>query len=207
MWLGRRVMMAADLDRDALWHGGFYELAIRLGRGDDPRLAAAVEALWAAARVTGRFLRAEGGGHRATTSATRDVLAGRDVHGWVALPDGRDVACSTVTVRIDGGEDWLDFCLPLGGLEESDERVGAFPFDDGGGHSQRWREPLDAWLASLAAEVFRVVSFEYAVIGFEVSGDELEDPHGDRFVGSVVPDTVGETSYRPVTRWDVARFT
>jgi len=36
-----------------------------------------------------------------------------------------------------------------------------------------WRKPLDDWLAQLAIEVRRVVSFKLALIGFEVDEDEV----------------------------------
>lgn len=56
-------------------------------------------------------------------------------------------------------------------LDRSDSRIGGFPFgEDGGPTSLAWRRPGDNWLAGVAREVGRAVSFRLAVIGFEASG-------------------------------------
>jgi UDP:flavonoid glycosyltransferase YjiC (YdhE family) len=44
-----------------------------------------------------------------------------------------------------------------------------------------------------------------ALVGFEVSGEDLEDSAGGTFVAAVVPAGVGGSAYRPVTRWDFGR--
>jgi hypothetical protein len=53
--------------------------------------------------------------------------------------------------------------------------------------------------------VFAATPYDYALVGFEVSGEDLEDSAGDTFVAAVVPDGVGGSAYRPVTRWDFGR--
>jgi len=93
----------------------------------------------------------------------------------VELPDGRTLICVVGATRNDNGGDWLDPSIPVGVLAKSDRRVGGFPFGpDGGPPSLAWRLPIDAWFASLAAQVRQVTGFKQAVIGFEVSGEAVE---------------------------------
>ncbi len=80
-----------------------------------------------------------------------------------------------LAIRYDNGEDWLDLSIPTGALEHSDRRVGGYPFGpDAGPQSLAWRLPIDAWFASLAAQVRQVTGFKQAVIGHEVSGEAVE---------------------------------
>jgi hypothetical protein len=81
----------------------------------------------------------------------------------------------------------------MGVLAKSDRRVGrGFPFGpDGGPQSLAWRLPLDAWLASLAAQVRQVTGIRQAIVGFEVSDEAVEsavDSPADRPDGIVLAD-------------------
>ena len=95
--------------------------------------------------------------------------------GEVELPDGRTLMCLVLAIRYAGGEDWLDLSIPTGALEHSDRRVGGYPFGpDAGPQSLAWRLPIDAWFASLAAQVRQETGLRQAVIGHEVSGEAVE---------------------------------
>lgn len=90
------------------------------------------------------------------------------LHGIVNTPLGRTVCCA-VAVREDSGTDWLDFCLPVGALSELDQRVGGFPFEEGGESAALpWRKPLDDWLATVAGRVYDAARFRLALIGYVV---------------------------------------
>lgn len=171
--------------------GGYYELSIWLGDRDDARLQTAIEALARAAGVTGPWRKQPDGFAPASWS---DVAGeeGGGVWGEVELPDGRTLICLVSAIRYDNGEQWLDLAIPLGALGDNDRRVGGFPFGpDGGPQSLAWRLPIDAWFASLAAQVRQSTGFKQAAIGFEVSGEAVESAAhspADRLNGIVLAD-------------------
>jgi len=156
--------------------GGYYELSVWLGDRDDARLQTAIEALARAAGVTGPW-REQPDGFVPASWTVADVAGeeGGGVWGEVELPHGRTLICFVLAIRYVNGEQWLDLSIPVGVLGDSDRRVGAFPFGpDGGPQSLAWRLPIDAWFASLAAQVRQVTGFKQAVIGCEVSGEAVE---------------------------------
>lgn len=201
-----------DFLGDETWLGGFYELALRIGRvdGDDSdiRLGAALAALWSSPDLDGPVR------DRWTDRAEQPTVEPRPVpiehppalYGLARLPGDRSMVCSTHVVReaAPDGNDWLDLCLPLGALGQIHPTVGGYPFGDTE-DSQVWREPIDDWLASLADIVARDATFEVGLIGFEVSGQDwrLVDgrPPLERHSTSLT--TSGGTVTRwPPTRWD-----
>jgi hypothetical protein len=114
----------------------------RCGRAPPPRCSVAGRRWWARAGLRR--------GRPPSTWRTASATGSRSGRRSHPLPSGPR-------------PNWLDFCLPLGGLGKHDERVGGFPFgDDGGTASQRWREPLDAWLAQAAVMVFAATPYDYA---------------------------------------------
>jgi hypothetical protein len=188
-------------DRES-WTGGFYELAIQLGPPDDARLGLAVRVLAGAASIEGPWhVQWEPDKAQAANWTVAD-LARAQLRGLVTLPDRQHVICSVVAVREEHGDDWLDLCLPLEALGRSDSRIGGFPFgEDGGSASLTWRRPIDNWLAGVAGQVGRAVSFRLAVIGFEISGsvraEAMSDgPPHDRGYGLLLS---AEATYLPAT--------
>lgn len=164
---------ATDPSHEDNWHGGFYELAIKLGDADDARLDAALVALWGAAALPPPFRRQSG--EPADVSA-ESLLAGH-LHSVATIPGLGSTLCSVIVVREESWHsgvtrydaDWLDLCLPLGALGNLDARVGAYPFAEEG-DSRGWREPVEQWFATLATAVFEAAPFEHAITGDEISG-------------------------------------
>ena len=72
------------------------------------------------------------------------------------LPHGQTLICCVLAVRYDNGEDWLDLSIPTTALANSDRRVGG---TRSGRQSLACRLPIDAWFASLAAQVRQVTGF------------------------------------------------
>jgi hypothetical protein len=184
-------------DRDN-WHGGYYELAVRLGPRSDPqaegRLRAAFVALWDDPRLDGCYLEARRRPRQPRVPAASIEPA--DVQGLVRLPKGGRVVCASHVIREtadtagDGEQphDWVDLSIPLGALGRADRRVGGYPFEEDSLRSLEWRAPLDAWLFEVARRVFGAAPFTGALIGFEVSGADLDPaPVGHRHVGYAVP--------------------
>jgi hypothetical protein len=193
----------SDLDEAENWHGGFYELAVNLGPRSDARLDLALTTVWSSAQVRGCHQRTAAG-HVPTTCTLESLEGAGHLAGTVKIPGGRELVCGAVAIREEGGDDWLDFYLPLGALGGSDSRVGAFPFGtDGDATSRRWREPLDEWLVALGAAVYAKVPFRYAVVGFEASGLTLDDVLGNRDTYYSVLDGRGGTLVViGASRWD-----
>ncbi len=163
----------ADLDAAENLHGGFYELAVELGPRDYERLERALQAMWTLAGVDG-FMAVVGRDplNHGDAELSLASLEAHYLHGVVRHPAGERVVCGAISVREESGQDRFDFVLPLGALSRTDPRVGAFPFgDDDGDASLGWRRPIDDWLATLALQLFEVVPFQLALIGFEASGE------------------------------------
>lgn len=171
---GRRPS-ATDPTHEDNWHGSYYELALKLGPADDTPLGAALEALWQEARLGEPFRR----GSSEHVDATVQALLDGHLNAVAMIPGLGSTLASVIVVREevdeDGravhGNDWLDLCLPLGALGNLDDRVGAYPFDDGS-DSKAWREPIEQWFESIARAVFGAVPFVHAITGEEVSGIE-----------------------------------
>jgi hypothetical protein len=154
------------------WHGGFYELAMQFGPRADRMLESGLQTIWRLPFLEGTYLRNDiepAQQQRADPSLERQIEAVH-LHGIATLPNGRRVACGTVVVREDEGDDWLDFYVPSGSLGTA-YPVGAYPFDEADS-SREWREPLESWLADIGNAVFAAAPFRLGLVGFEVSGAE-----------------------------------
>jgi hypothetical protein len=194
---------ATDPTHEDNWHGGFYELAIKLGAADDARLDAALVALWDAASLSQPFRRQS---DQPAEVSAESLLAGH-LHSGATIPGLGSTLCAVIVVREETydsgvtrfGADWLDLCLPLGALGNLDDRVGAYPFDEGG-NSKGWREPIEHWFATVASAVFEAVAFEHAITGDEVSGMEPSEVKDGRLgVFRRAPD--GSLKNEPIRTW------
>ncbi len=63
-----------------------------------------------------------------------------------------------------------------------------------------WRLPIDEWLAGMGRRIYRSAAFDYGLIGFEVSGEDLPatDDH-ERYISCLVP-VEGDVRYLAATR-------
>jgi len=172
-------VLPSDLNDEANWARGFYELALELGPSDDARLEQALLAVWREGCVAGCFAPEYRPGnpvrrligHSSVEPCLPELRRCHELHGIVRLPGGADVVCAAA---MDRGEttDWLSFCLPIGALARADSRLGTYPFGpDGGRGSLRWRRPIDDWLASVAIGIFAEVQFRLGLIGCEAAGE------------------------------------
>lgn len=203
--VGQVKMVAVDpaaFCDDENWSGGFYELAVLLGERDDARLDAALCAVWSDGHVDGCYPsrdREPAEQERVPCSLASLGESGH-LRGTATLPSGRRVVCGAVVIREDESRrDWLDFYLPLGALSVADHRVGGFA-GEGGVDTLAWRAPIDEWFADIGVSVYRSAPFVYALIGFEVSGEDLP-PSGvaERYIATLVPAN-GTVEYRAATR-------
>lgn len=191
-----------DRTHEDNWHGSCYELAIKLGPAENAWLETALTALWEIAQLGEPFRR---DGSSADLSVA-DLLAGH-LNGVANIPGLGATLASVVLVREESyesgqtiyGNDWLDLCLPLGALGNLDERVGAYPFDDGSDSSE-WRRPIENWFAVIASAVFVAVPFVHAITGEEVSGIEPSEQTKGR-VGVFLPGADGSLEVDPVSVW------
>jgi hypothetical protein len=197
---------AAFTDADN-WTGGFYELAIEVGETSDERLGRALGTLWRAACIRGCYgsCDREPPDLKTVPCTVESLERFGHLRGTVDLPGGLRTVCGAVAVREDHGPDWLDFYLPMGALAGAEPRVGAFPFGNDGGNVSvtAWREPIDAWLAGVAAHVYTAVEYKLGLIGWEASGQvyakDLDgDPPLARGFGYLLPGS-GGLRYLPAT--------
>ena len=182
---------------DETWFGGFYEVAIVLGKTDsadsNARLREALSVLYALAEL------------EISGTAREDLDGCGLLKGTLDHPSLGRLPFGLFVVRereTPGGDDWLYACVPLGGLSDRVEAVGGWPAGDQEG-SRSWREPLERTLAELAVAVAHVVPIESAFIGFEIAGIRAHfERNGPRRIGFVIRDDVGQYRYWPTTDWD-----
>lgn len=194
---------AVDLHDDALWVGGYYELAIELGEHDDRRLDQALRALWRAAAVEGCWGVT---GRRPSSYAVAQCTLSElrqygQLAGVVRLPKGQRAVCA-VAMRERSVAAWVTFFIPVGALERAEPRSAAFPFR--GGDSLLWRRPLDRWLADIGRRVFQVAPFQLGLIGHDVTGLSSAsalngEPPEERWAGYLIP-AAGELAYHQADR-------
>jgi len=186
------VADASDLQDEALWHGGRYELALELGDRDESRLQAALQAVWGAAEVEGCLGPTDGRppGYHDVPCTVEHV----ERHGWLAgvarLPRGRSVVVAARVIRQRSGTDWLVFFVPVVALELAEPRSAAFGFR--GADSLLWRRPLDRWLARLGQSVHRVAPCRLGLIGPDVAALTTARklagaPPAERWAGFLLP--------------------
>ena len=157
--------------RDETWSGGYYELALEMGKRSDTRLLAALASVWAHPSVTGCYLkRDQEPNEQARVAVTQDALTVTQLQGTARMPNEITVACGTCLIREDDGPDWLVLYLPMGALSRAYD-VGAYPFDSDRGDASHWRRPVDTWLRGVASDVYERARFELGLIGHEVSGE------------------------------------
>lgn len=186
------------------WLGGYYELAVELGPPSDERLAAALAAIWEIAGIEGCYLcRDVEPEDQPRVGPRLPGGQGSHLYGVATLANGSRVPCCTVIVREEDGADWLDFCLPLGGLGQALPNARGYPFSDDTGRS--WRQPLDDWLAEIGRHLFEQVPFRLGLIGFEQSGMDdanrmKSGPPEERWVGYLWPQQA-KLTYLPANRW------
>lgn len=147
--------------------GGYYELALDLGPTSDERLQGALRRIWSFNGVRGCADDPQKAWNQAwSINPQTQELPPMDQHlyGLAVLPNGTEVLCSTVTVRLEDDHDWVYFGITMGELGRA-YPVGAFPFDDGG--PLAWRDGLDEWLRQMGEAVFKTVPFVSGLVGWE----------------------------------------
>ncbi len=215
--MNRPTPGAPDLSNADLWHGGFLEAAIVLGRRDDPganeRLVSALRTVWSNEMIFGPYVdRFDFGPDSAPitniSAASIDLQNPGRLYGWIKLPSGDWSVGGTDVIRQEFGDpnlDWLDVHLPLGGLTEIDDRVGGYPFGDIA-TCRDWLEPVSARLGAIGSAVLGAVGGVVAFVGFEVSGtSEADGWNGTvpskRSIGYVTLNDGGVTEYHAPTEW------
>ena len=182
---------------DENWTGGFYELALDLGKADNDRLDRAARAMWHAARINGCSIRTTDNLALRVEPGATALLTHGHLRGTLRLPSGVRIVCGSLVYRTEDN-DLLELYLPLGALARTDRRIGGYPFDQHSGvESLTWRSPLDQWLADVAEAIYTQVPFRRALIGFEID-DEADITSDERFAAVLEPQANG-MAYFPAT--------
>lgn len=193
-----------NLQKAELWTGGYYELAIELADTSDSGLLDALRLVWSQAEVIGPSADAVGLLPAGEQKPSIAWLSRMHLHGEVLLPMGMTAPCGTCIIREEGGPDWVDFYLPLGGLAEVLPAVGGYPLIDADYEYNEWQRQLDDWLADFGSRVFSKMTYRLALIGFEVSGEcyasdiQSTGVPAHRHFGILWPE-MGKIAYHPAT--------
>lgn len=163
-------------NKDDVWYGGFYELAIEVGPNSDEQVSAVLQAMWTHPALEGCYLDRTKEPHeqQRVTSAQTPLESGMHLQGLALLPNGYRVACGTCLIREDDGPDWVNFYLPMGALGEGYD-VGGYPFIGKEESSEHWQKPVDDWLVEMGSYVFSITRYRLGLIGFEVSSHVYAD--------------------------------
>src|SRR3712207_3095418 len=89
------------------WHGGFFELALDLGPPSDARLGTAQTTLWSHPALDGCYAECEReplDQPRVGPVLPADQNGNGQLFGVATLPNGRQTACASVTIREKGYE-------------------------------------------------------------------------------------------------------
>ena len=165
------------LTADYTWTAGYYELMFDVGEGRPAaeRVADVGAALWAHPMLNGPCPRPD----LEPDQQVRCAPGTESCFGTAVLPDGRVVACGSRTLSslrdfAPDGEphppDLLEFYVPLGSLARVRPQIGGFPFEQRQ-HARHWQEPLEDWLAGIAADTYATAHFARAAIDFEFDLD------------------------------------
>lgn len=156
-----------------IWHGGYFELAIEVGKRCDDRLRIARNSIWENPHLKGCYSRCD------AEPETQQLIApskfsfddgwGGHCFGIATLPSRHQVACGTCVIRETDGPDWIDLYLPMGALGTAYEE-GGFPFLLADDPPATWINDVEPWLGEIALWLAQRVDFRMALIGFEVSG-------------------------------------
>jgi hypothetical protein len=170
-----------------MWRGGFYEIEMQLGARSDERLALALESVWSGPHpsVEGCYLHRDQEPHVQKSVNPREHAGEGHLYGIARVPNGAKVCFGTYVTRTqcDDGKplaDFLGFYLPLASLGTA-YKVGAYPFGDIA-QARVWVDELNGWLLGLGKFVFSRLSYEGAVIGFEV-----DFPNSNKIRDEVIP--------------------
>jgi hypothetical protein len=162
-----------------LWAGGFWELAVQLGPRSDERLRKAAEAIWAYPLIEGCYMDRDidpEGQQRLSLSeaALTQLQSGFHIYGVAHFPDNLRLVCGSISIREDeSGIDWLDFYIPQGAVEATDE-LPMYDFTTGNYWPQT-HQILETWLAELGRYLFAHVPFKLGLVGHEASGEDYAE--------------------------------
>jgi hypothetical protein len=163
----------AQLLRDADWRGTHYELRILIGPyGDDAALVTVTKALLSAAGIEDLWDNVYSDPERIERDAWNldTITRGGGFYSVVDLPSVGRVNCCVVSFREEDvsygpvRNDCLILYMPMAALEHLD---GYEAYERYEAEGLAWQRPIDDWLAQVAIEVSRTVSFKFALIGEE----------------------------------------
>lgn len=191
------------------WSSGGYTIVVIYPHRDLEQLQSAFAALWRHPALESVFLDSFVDTHTQRRYDPDEVTGYLEEHSYGVFTrhDGVKLACGSSYFLMDGAQDaWLEFYIPMGSLADNDHRVGGFPFEQNRS-SKPWRIPLDEQLVSIARRVFDIARFQGALIGFEITVDDVEafyrspDVPEERWIGCLVEDQ-GKLAWHAPTKYD-----
>lgn len=151
------------------WNGSYYELAMEyVPTGNDERLLKAITALWESPTLSGPWQTQEQFGQTGIVPSTLEADGYNWLYGIFGLADDREVGCMSLTVREEGGSDWLDLCLPTGMLRQVYPL--RYSIDATTRRDNPWLDSIDERMIAIAEHIYSVAPFDFAMLGEEVSG-------------------------------------
>lgn len=160
--------------RDDAWHGGFFELLMRLPHDEPPAVETTLRNLWASPHLEGCYLRRDVEPSDQAKVSPSANLRGH-TYGIATLPNGKLSACGSFWNDYPSEGSWLTLYLPIGFLQGVYD-VGSYPVKSPATPPpEPWINKLSSWLKGIAEELFQQVPFEIAAIGFEAEYPNLKE--------------------------------
>jgi hypothetical protein len=157
---------------DNVWFGGFYELAIEIGKSPNENLHSSLIEIWNDPLLDGCYLDRNREPYEQDKINPLNIKIENVLHlqGLIRLPNNKWTACGTCIIMEDEGSDWLDFYIPLGSLSKYYDTDG-YPFNEKNKNNLSWQSTIDDLLSTLGNNLFSKVNYKLGLIGFEVSGE------------------------------------
>jgi hypothetical protein len=165
--LAERIFTVPDA-----WLNGFYLLIVDLQERSDEHSRDALIALQSCPLLDCWYLERDKEPHdQPRVNAGGDIRDHR--YGVLALPNGKKVPCGCFIFHQEYPPDWLEFYIPLAALDKI-YPTGAFPFGASDGYTD-WEREVDLTLVDVARHLYKHLTFQAGVIGFEPPRATLED--------------------------------
>jgi hypothetical protein len=149
------------------WSGSYFQLAIEYSnRLDDKILMKIIRSAWEHMNLEGPWLnKLDFGSVPCDLTEIKINTFSNYLYGTITLPEQNTLGCLSLTVREEGGVDWLVLCVPIGMLELNyDINYPLIPSNN------PCIDNLEKVYIDIAQKIFDIHPFSLAIIGEEVSG-------------------------------------
>jgi hypothetical protein len=155
--------------RDDTWSGGFYEICFRIP--ESMTAPEALSALWSHTDLEGCYADRSREPDQQDKRFPTDSDYEGHWYGVATLPNRKQCAAGSFWGEYGDAGVWLTFYIPLASLGSACS-IGAYPLKVlATPDPHDWMFEVNSWLKKIAEDIFPLLQFSLALIGFEVEYD------------------------------------